>query len=179
MIGIDSSSAPFGRVQSALRRDVSAGTVSASDETAITSALGDIQARLAGTGSAGGGATASTSDAPTSMKGRVGAAIDDEVASGKLTSDQAGELKKAFEQAHAHMHGAHGMHGHHGGGRARAVAAPTDIPTTAAASSTAPASPMAAFVAQVQSAIGANGAYGAAGTGSGASPTSLFINAVG
>ncbi len=195
--GFGVAPSPFGRVQNALKRDVDAGTISATDGTALASAISDIGSQLqagATTPPAATGASSTTSPAaPTSMKDRVDSAIDNEMSSGKLTSDQATELKQVFAQAHAHMHG---VHGHHGGGAIAALTASSSAntdPVTSTASATATTTgPVAAvetaatnavtaleaFLTQFKSAVSSTGTYGAAGSNNN-SPASLLINAIG
>lgn len=191
---------PFDRVQNTLKRDVDAGTISATDGTALASAISDIGSQLQAGGAtataATGTSTATGSTTPTSMKDRVDSMIDGEVSSGKLTSDQASELKQVFAQAHAHMHGAHGHGGGDGGGAIDALTGSSSDGTDAVTGSsavggTSATSPVSAletaatsaitalesFLTQFKSAVSANSTYGATGSSSSA-PASMLINAI-
>ena len=198
-VGFGVPPSPFERVQNTLKRDVNAGSISAADETALTAAISDIGSQLQAGGSSATAAPGAPNTAgptqPASMKDRVDSAIANEVSSGKLTSDQATELRQVFAQAHAHMHGAHG---HHGGGGGGAIAALTSVDidpitgTSSVGGTSTASSPVAAvetaathavtaleaFLTQFKSAVSANGIYGAAGAST-SSPSSLLINAIG
>jgi hypothetical protein len=76
---------------------VSAGTISAADQNALSSALDSIDSSLSSDQASG--------QKPTGgMKGRIDGLIDQQVKDGKLTDDQAKELKSFFAQ------GPHGQH---------------------------------------------------------------------
>jgi hypothetical protein len=153
-------------IQSLLQKQVTAGTIPSGDQSALSSAISDI-----------GNAIQSGGSSTASIKDQVSGAIDNEVSSGKLTTDQASELKGLFAKAHAgHAHHAHG------GGGASALDSlfsddstdPTD-PTSTAASSTDPLSSVASsaldgltsFVSSLRSAVSSNSLYGAAGSTAG------------
>lgn len=103
--GSAAMTSPRDRLQQMLDNAVSAGSVSKTDETALSSALDDIDSQMQAGKPSAGGASGGTR---TSMKDKVDGLIDSEVSSGKLTDDQATELKKMFAEAHKAM-------GHHGG----------------------------------------------------------------
>lgn len=75
---------------------LSAGTISSSDATALTSALSSIDSSLPSDSSASGSTTTQAKLAPSSMKERIDGLIADQVSSGSLTADQATELKNLF-----------------------------------------------------------------------------------
>ena len=79
---------PLQRLQAELQSEVSAGTVSSSDESALSSALTDIDSDI----KSGGGSSSSTQGQPGDIKSKIDDLIQSEVSSGKLTSDQATEL---------------------------------------------------------------------------------------
>jgi len=158
-------------IQSLLQKQVTSGAIPQGDQSALSSAITDI-------GSALGSSTSSSG----SMQDRVGGLIDNEVSSGKLTSDQATELKGLFAKAHGHMH-----HAHAGGGASSALSdllspdAPTNADgTTSTDGTTATASTdpltsvasgangvidgLASFVSSLRSAVSSNGLYGAGGS---------------
>ena len=180
-------SQPFARVQNVIQRDAAAGSISSTDETALVSALSDISAQLApATGATGATPSSSigTATAPASMRDQVNLAIDNEVSSGKLTGAQGTELKAAFQQAHAHMHGAHG---HHGGGGMLAAATDDQSATatstgsltgTVETAATNAISALESFLTQFKAAVSSTGTYGAGGSSNTAS-SSLLINSIG
>lgn len=85
------------RIAAAIGNEVSSGTISASDATALNGALDAIDSGLkAGAGSSGDGA--GTRLDPASAKDRIDALIADQVDNGKLTSDQAATLKGLFAE---------------------------------------------------------------------------------
>jgi hypothetical protein len=201
------TSQPFGRVQNVLSNEASTGAISATDEAAMVSALGNIGAQFAtgvtGTGTAGTTTSATGTGAPTSMADQVSSAIDGQVTNGTLTPDQATELKAAFGQVQAQMHGAHGMHGghgHHGGGGEIAALLGSDTSTTtdatdpttatnAASPSASPADPfqsltgtvgsaLQSFAQQFANAITSNATYGASGSAA-SNLRSVMVNLLG
>jgi hypothetical protein len=103
---------PLSRLQSELASEVSAGTISGSDQSALSSALTDIDTAM----KAGAGANDGTRPSPDAMKAKINGLIDAEVSDGKLTSDQAAELKNVFSQAFAGGPGGPGGPGGAGGG---------------------------------------------------------------
>jgi uncharacterized protein YjbJ (UPF0337 family) len=181
MTNISNSSWGSG-IQSLLQKQVASGAIPKVDQSALSSAIGDVGSALrSGTASSASG----------SVQDRVGSAIDNEVSSGKLTSDQASELKGLFAKAHGHMH-----HVHAGGGGNAALSdllspdgtTNADGTTSADAtqSSTNPLTSvaqgahgvidgLASFVSSLRSAVSSNGLYGAAGS-TAARIGSLLVN---
>ena len=84
---------PLSRLQDELTSEVSAGTISADDQSALSSALNDIDASMQSDGQSG------TRPSPGSMKTKIDNLIAGEVSDGKLTSAQAQELKNVFANA--------------------------------------------------------------------------------
>lgn len=82
---------PLSILQNELSSEVSSGKISSTDETALSSALKDIDAALKSQSSSG----TSAGD----VKSKIDDLIDAEVKDGKLTADQASELKNVFAQA--------------------------------------------------------------------------------
>jgi hypothetical protein len=102
---------PRDRLQNELTSEISAGTVKSADLDPLTAALDSIdetlrsqreQDRTAG----------SRPPSPDEMKSKIDDLIADQVSSGKLTSDQADELKNVFADAFASGPG--GTGGPHG-----------------------------------------------------------------
>jgi hypothetical protein len=94
---------PRAQMDARISAAVSAGTISSTDQQALSGALDSIDSalqtdRASGTKPAGG------------MKGQIDSLIQQQVDSGSLTDAQATELKGFFAQ------GAKGHHGHHHGG---------------------------------------------------------------
>jgi hypothetical protein len=85
---------PRARMNARLEAATQAGTISKTDETALSGALDDIDKALSSS-SASGTASATRPD-PSAMKTRIDGLIDQEVKDGKLTDDQAAELKDLF-----------------------------------------------------------------------------------
>jgi hypothetical protein len=85
---------PRDLLQSELTAEVSSGTISSSDKTALSSALDDIDTALKADASSG-----SKPASPEDMQSKINDLISAEVKSGKLTSDQATELKNIFAKA--------------------------------------------------------------------------------
>lgn len=88
------SFSPLKMLQTELASEVKAGTISSSDQSALSSALDDIdQAMQSSKPSAG------SRPSPDEMKSKIDDLIAGEVSSGKLTSEQADELKNVFSSA--------------------------------------------------------------------------------
>lgn len=103
---------PGDRMKQQLASAVSSGKVKAADQTALASALQDIDTAMkAGGGSSATGTSSTTGRRHAGGKEKIDGVIDQEVTDGKLTSDQATELKKLFADAAPKMHGAHGAGG--------------------------------------------------------------------
>ncbi len=102
---------PLQRLQDELQSEVNSGAVGSADQDSLSSALTDIDTSMqAGRASDQAGGTPPSSD---EMKSKLDDLINQEVSSGKLTSDQATELQGVFKAAFAQ--GSGGAHGHHGG----------------------------------------------------------------
>jgi hypothetical protein len=99
---------PADRMQLALQAAVSAGTVKSTDQSALSTALTNIDTSLQSATPPAPGTD------PASIKDKVGSLIDDQVSNGTLTGDQATELKQVFAQASHKMGGGHHHHVHAG-----------------------------------------------------------------
>ncbi|NIJ08965.1 polyhydroxyalkanoate synthesis regulator phasin [Sphingomonas vulcanisoli] len=104
MTSISGSMSPSDRIQQMLQSAVTSGTVKTADQGALSGAITDIDTALQS------GGPSSTALTPSSMKSKVDGLVDQEVKDGKLTSDQADELKQLFAKA---TQGAGHHHGHH------------------------------------------------------------------
>jgi hypothetical protein len=99
-------------LQNELQSEVSSGTISSDDQDALSAALDDIDSTLRSQRPASGSARPS----PDEMKSKIDDLIANEVQNGKLTSDQADELKNVFAKAFSHGgDGAGGPQGNPGG----------------------------------------------------------------
>ncbi len=88
------SFSPLKMLQAELASEVKAGAISAADQSALSSALSDIDsATQASKPSAG------SRPSPDEMKAKIEGLIEDQVESGNLISEQAEELKGVFESA--------------------------------------------------------------------------------
>ena len=120
MIGSNSATAsPADRMQLALQAAVQAGSVKTADESALSTALTKIDSSIQS------GSTAILAPDPTSIKDKVSSLIDDQVANGTITSDQATELRQVFAQASQKM-GGHHHHMHASGGSSADQSNPID-----------------------------------------------------
>jgi hypothetical protein len=85
---------PQKMLQDELASEVKAGTISSSDQSALSSALNDIDSAMKSSKPSAGSRLS-----PDEMKSKINDLIASEVSSGKLTSDQADELKNVFSNA--------------------------------------------------------------------------------
>jgi hypothetical protein len=100
-------------LQNELQSEVSSGTISANDQSALSTALNDIHSALKSERESD---QASGAQRPThdQIKSKIDGLIANEVQNGTLTSDQAGELKNVFAQAFSHHGGPGGADGAQG-----------------------------------------------------------------
>jgi hypothetical protein len=176
---------PLQRLQSTLSSEVADGTVSADDQSALSSALSDIDTTLKSQMQAGG-----ARPSPEDMKAKIDDLISNEVSQGNLTSAQADELKNVFASTfQGGPGGAHGGHGAHGAGGPPpdGVASSDDSngddddSTTSATASTTSSSTDASqllqdFLKQLQETQSESSTYGADGNNTTADQQSLVVN---
>lgn len=86
-------SSPRAMMDKRIDAAVEAGSISATDETALETALDAIDSSLSASGSSG-----STRLDPSEMKERIDSLIADQVENGTLTEDQAATLQSFFAQ---------------------------------------------------------------------------------
>ena len=158
---------PLQKLQDQLQAEVSSGAISSSDQSALSSALTDINSSLQN-GSAGDSATG-TNSSPGDLKSKIDSLIANEVSSGKLTGDQATELQGVFKAAFANSAGGPGgaggaHHGHHGG---HGGPSPTDSSSaTDSTSSTSSANDvLQQFLQSLQSSLSASSSPSYSATG--------------
>jgi hypothetical protein len=106
---------PRDRLQNELTSEISAGTIKSADLDPLSAALDSIDETLKSQRESDQ-AAGSGPPSPDQMKSKIDDLIASQVSSGKLTSDQADELKNVFASAFASGPGGPGgPHGHHGG----------------------------------------------------------------
>ncbi len=89
---------PLQKLQQELQAEITSGKISSGDQDALSSALDSIDTSMqADRASTSGGVR----PAPGDMKSKIDDLIGAQVSSGKLTSDQADELKGVFEAVFA------------------------------------------------------------------------------
>lgn len=170
------------RIGDRIQQGVSSGSISATDATALTSALDSIDAGLSPevSGSAAPSRASSSTSArpsrpdPVAMKEKIDGLIADQVSAGSLTSAQADTLKSLFSGSGDDVQGVDGPKGAGGpkraGGPPPAEAASSDDgPSGGALSEDANASAsrlISDFLSQLQSRVSGSTGYGAAGTSS-------------
>ena len=102
---------PLQLLQAQLQSEVNSGAVSSTDQTALSSALTDINSALQGgdsSTSSSSSSSSTTSSSPGDIKSKIDSLIANEVSSGKLTADQATELQGVFSSAFANGPGGSG-----------------------------------------------------------------------
>ena len=90
---------PLQKLEAELQAEVSNGTISSSDQSALSSALTDIDSAIKASQSSD--ASGGTKLSPSDMQSKINDLIANEVSSGKLTSTQASELKGVFQATFA------------------------------------------------------------------------------
>jgi hypothetical protein len=90
---------PLQKLQDELQAETNSGAISSSDQTALSSALTDINSSLQN--SAASDQSSGSNSSPGDLKSKIDNLIAGEVSSGKLTSDQATELQGVFKAAFA------------------------------------------------------------------------------
>ena len=168
---------PLQKLQDELQAEVNSGTISSSDQDALSAALTDINSSLQSSSpvsaSAGG-----TSSSPGDLKSKIDGLIAGEVSSGTLTSDQATELQGLFKAAFADgaSRAHHGHHGGHGG------PPPADVSSSAdSTSSTGSATDiLQQFLQSLQNSLSASSSlsYGATGVSDPGSRSSSSFSAL-
>lgn len=92
-----STSSPLSILQSSLTSLVSTGQINSADQSLLSNELTDIGQSLSSDSSS----STSQQSSPQDLKNKIGSLIDQQVADGTLTSDQADELKSVFSNAAA------------------------------------------------------------------------------
>jgi hypothetical protein len=105
--GLQAQFSPRAGMDKRIASAVSAGSISSVDQTALESALDNIDSALSSGSSTGSTGSTSKLD-PKDMKSRIDSLIEDQVSSGTLTADQASELQSFFAQGGPQMASADG-----------------------------------------------------------------------
>ena len=150
--------------------------ISADDQDALSAALDDIDQTLRSQRPEAGSARPSHSE----MKSKIDDLIASEVQNGKLTSDQAEELKNVFAKAFSHGgQGAGGPQGGPGGpGGAGGACAPggSDDASASSGSSDQLNQLLSDFLKSVQQSLSKDSTYDASGDTGSVSITALVMN---
>lgn len=180
MTSISSSSAyqsPLSRLQSTLQSDISTGSISSSDQDALTTALKSIDESLSSGRKSQTSATKPPS--PDEMKSKIADLIQQQVEAGTLTADQATELADVFDETFSK--GPQGA-----GGPPQGAGGPPPPPpggeqsAEGASSSSSETTTIADMLKQLQEAIASSNqsSYSADGTTSSSSSTSYLFDLV-
>ncbi|OAF12831.1 hypothetical protein [Bradyrhizobium neotropicale] len=91
---------PLKRLQDELQAEVSSGAINSSDQSALASALSDIDSSLQS--SSATDQSSGSKSSPEAFKSKIDDLIQQEVSAGKLTDQQATELQGIFKAALSH-----------------------------------------------------------------------------
>ncbi len=168
------------RIDDRIEQGVSSGSISATDATALNSALDSIDASLSSDGatsSTGSSGRASRPD-PAAMKEKIDGLIADQVSAGTLTSDPADTLKSLFSGGGDEARGAGGPGGPGGPPPSNAAGSDGASDGSYASDVNAAASKLISdFLSQLQSSLGSSGGYGSTGASSASrTATSLVMD---
>lgn len=170
---------PLDLLKQELTKEVSAGKVSSTDQTALSSALDDIDSALkSGSGSSSSSSTSSTPPSPKEMQSKIDDLIQSEVDSGKLTTDQASELKNVF--ANAFSGGAGGAGGPPPGPPPSDDSSSDTTSSTSSSSSSSSSSQVEELLKKLLEALQSSNSsttssYGASGTSSSSSTSKSLV----
>ena len=169
---------PLQKLQDELQSEVNSGAISSSDKDALASALTDIDSAMQA--SRASDQANGTRPSHADLKSKIDDLINNEVSSGKLTSDQATELQGVFKAAFANGPGGAGGHG---GPRGAGDPPPGGSPPSGDASSSDDTSSSSTsiddilkqFLQSLQESLSASSStsYGATGTTSSSSSASF------
>jgi len=160
-------------LQNELQSEVSSGAVSANDQDALSAALNDIDSTLRSQRPQPGSARPS----PDEMKSKIDDLIAGEVQNGKLTSDQAEELKNVFAKAFSHgPGGAGGPHGGPGGPGGPGAPGGTGDASASSDSSDQLNQILSDFLKSIQQSLSKSSTYDASGDTGSVSISALVMN---
>lgn len=178
---------PRERVNTTLSNEVSAGTLSQTDATAISSALDNIDKSLQSSSGSSGSSSTSATPSREDMKSKMDSLIQQQVDNGTLTSDQASELKQAL-QSSGPQRGGGGPGGAGGAGGPPPGPPPggdsdNDNDSSSSTSSSSSSSSSSAtndvlkkFLEQLQAAQASGASYSASGSTSASGTTSYVFD---
>ena len=157
-----SHKSPLQRLQQELQSEVSAGTISSSDQSALSTALTDIDTALKQSRSSdqSSGARPSKDD----LDAKIDDLISNEVANGTLTSDQATALKGVFQSAFSKGPGGAGGPPPGPPPDGSSPDSSTTDSTTGTSSDSTTAEILAQFLQALQQSQSSYSSYGASGT---------------
>jgi|KBSMisStandDraft_5_1062788.scaffolds.fasta_scaffold150240_3 hypothetical protein len=168
-----SFTSPRELLQNELQSEVSSGAVSANDQDALSAALDDIDSTLRSQRPQPGSARPS----PDEMKSKIDDLIAGEVQNGKLTSDQAEELKNVFAKAFSHgPGGAGGPHGGPGGPGGPGAPGGTGDASASSDSSDQLNQILSDFLKSIQQSLSKSSTYDASGDTGSVSISALVMN---
>ncbi|WP_313538685.1 hypothetical protein [Sphingomonas sp.] len=156
---------PRDRINDRISGAASSGEISATDQSALSTALDSIDSSLASERSSG---TKPSGDMKTKMESLIQGQVDN----GTLTEDQATELKSMFAKGAGGKHGPHGAHGGKGP-EGPPPAQDADADTDASATTTADAAgdAVSQFLKQLRDQAEETTSYSASGDTSRSSST--------
>jgi hypothetical protein len=168
---------PLDLLKQELTKEVSAGKVSSADQTTLSSALDDIDSALkGGSSSSSASKSSSTPRSPKEMQSKIDDLIQSEVDSGKLSSDQASELKNVFASAFS---GGPGGAGRAGGPPPPPPSDESSDTTSSSSSSSSTASDVDELLKKLldalQSSNSKTSSYGASGSSSSSSSSKSLV----
>jgi hypothetical protein len=160
-------------LQNELLSEVSSGAISTDDQDALSAALDDIDSTLRSQRPEPGSARPS----PSEMKSKIDDLIATEVQNGKLTSDQAEELKNVFANAFSQgPGGAGGPQGGPGGPGGSCAPGGSGDASASSDSSDQLSQLLDDFLKLVQQSLSKNSTYDASGDTGSVSITALVMN---
>lgn len=163
-------------LQNELLSEISSGTISSTDQEALTAALDDIDSALRSSAESSR-AAGSRPPSPTEMKSKIDDLIAGEVDKGTITSDQADELKAIFSNAlpQGGPRDGGGPGGPGGAGGPPPVSGEKDSESTSSSTETDVTELLQEFLKSLQQSLSKNGTYSDSGVSS-LSITSLVVN---
>lgn len=166
---INTYQSPLQKLQDELLSEVNSGAISSSDKDALSAALTDIDSAMQA--SRASGQASGTRPSPDELKSKIDDLIAGEVASGKLTSDQATELQGIFKAAFASGPGGAGGPPPGGPGGPPPADGASSSDDSSSSSTTSIEDILKQFLESLQESLSASSSttYGATGTSSGSS----------
>ncbi|MGE7157140.1 hypothetical protein ACQKJ1_25810 [Methylorubrum rhodesianum] len=169
-------------MSSTISSELSAGSLSSTDATALTSALTSIDTSLSADRTSSTGRGSGSKLNPSSMKDKIDSLISDQVSAGNLTDDQASALKNLFASG-GQSTSSSTSQDIAGAGGPRPVPPPGPPPNDAGSdtssndntSSSSVRDLLNSFIKQLQSSQSISSAYGASGTSKNSHASSALV----